>query len=66
MDDIGPITDPVAVLYGLAAVAGLFASFYWLRIGRGEADKPPAWADLRHAALATSAALFLASLGYLI
>lgn len=66
MDDLGPITDPSAVLYGLAAVAGLFASFYWLRVGRGEMDKAPTWADLRFAALATSAALFLGSLGYLI
>lgn len=66
MNELGPITDPNAVLLGLAAVAGLIASFFWLRVGRGETDKAPSWADLRFAALATSATLFLAGLGYLI
>lgn len=66
VDELGPITDPNSVLLGLAAVAGLIASFFWLRVGRGQSDKAPSWADLRFAALATSAALFLGSLGYLI
>lgn len=66
MDDLGPITDPNAVLTGLAAVVGLFAAYYWFRVGRGDSDKPPMWADLRIAALLTAGVLLLGSLGQLV
>lgn len=66
MDTAGPITDPNGLLYGIAAVIGLFAAFYWFRVGKGDLDKPPAWSDLRFASLLTAGALLFGSLGRLV
>lgn len=71
MTEAAALTDPSAILLGLAALAGLLAARSWFKVFAsvntgGEVVTGPSKRDLKDAAMLSAVAIGLASVGYLL